>query len=102
MESLVLRPEVPKTTVVYKTVPVTSTITTARASSADTGADFSAQDSTEAGTEQETEEQATEQREANLLTRDRGYLGTVQTSYRGLLNATSRESGVGAKTLLGE
>ena len=46
------------------------------------------------------EQVATETRRSNLLGRDRGYFGTVQTGFRGLLSlaSTLRQR----KTLLGE
>lgn len=45
------------------------------------------------------ERQASETRRKNLLSRDRGRYGTVQTGFRGLLSLASN---IGRKTLLGE
>ncbi len=47
-----------------------------------------------------TEELAAEQREASLLSRQRGHLGTIATSFRGFLGES--DSASTRKTLLGE
>ncbi|MGH1399430.1 MAG: hypothetical protein ACRBCT_09485 [Alphaproteobacteria bacterium] len=88
MGSISSRPSVPSTTVVYQSIPTT---TTTNATSSTT---------TSSATEQSSSESASESREASLLKRDRGRTGTVQTSFRGLvenLNNTQQR-----KTLLGE
>lgn len=46
------------------------------------------------------EQKSQEQREDNLLRRDRGRSGTVQTSFRGILNAVN--DAAQKKTLLGQ
>lgn len=46
------------------------------------------------------EEEREQTRRANLLTRSRGRIGTITTSYRGLLSRLDDKGG--AKTLLGE
>ena len=51
-------------------------------------------------TEPTPEEQAAETRRRNLLNRDRGRFGTVQTGFRGLLSLASNLGQ--RKTLLGE
>jgi len=72
----------PTTQVVYRDAPSASTTDT---------------QSTEP--EQTASERASEARESSLLRRDRGRGGTVQTSFRGLLDNTS---GTARKTLLGQ
>lgn len=54
----------------------------------------------QAATEQAAEEAAAEQRTDNLLRRGRGRMGTIQTSFRGLLAAATPPEQ--RKTLLGE
>lgn len=55
---------------------------------------------TDAPTSSETPEQTAAARKASLLQRSRGRLGTIATSFRGLLDLAGSSSG--RKTLLGE
>lgn len=96
MGSLTSRPKsvstVPTTQVIY--VPATTTSSTTATSSTST--------SSGSGTTDTSTDPAltAEVREQNLLTRSRSRLGTVTTSFRGLLGLASQ--GSSRKTLLGE
>ena len=57
-------------------------------------------DPTPASSDAQSEQSVAEVRESNLLRRDRGRFGTVQTGFSGLLN-TAENTG-GRKSLLGE
>lgn len=96
MGSLFSFPKAPSTTQAVS-IPAASTPVTSTAQSAVT--DTSANDST-ADSAATIEQSASAAREENLLRRDRGIFGTVQTSQRGLL-ATNYDQGA-RKTLLGE
>jgi len=96
MGSLTSRPKAAKTVspqVVY--VPASNPAPAPATPTPDTGTDKS----TDTGTESR-EEQSQKQREDNLLRRDRGRGGTVQTGFRGLLSALDNSQK--KKTLLGQ
>lgn len=84
MGSISSRPAVPSTTIVHQTAPTSTT---------DSG-------SSATEPEQSTAELASDNRESSLLKRDRGRGGTVQTSFRGLVEEIN--GGTSRKTLLGE
>lgn len=83
MGSLSSVPSVPTTTVVQTAAPAPTT-----------------QEQTET-VEPSAQEQAAEQRQRNLLSRNRGRLGTIATSFQGFLSENSG-GGDARKTLLGE
>ncbi len=92
MGSLTSRPKAaPAPTVVYVPAPTTTTRSTVPASVTQP---IATPDTPS------TEQESQKQREDNLLRRDRGRHGTVQTGFRGILNAVN--SAAQKKTLLGQ
>ena len=92
MGSLSSRPKVPSTPqIVYVQQPITTT-TTPSSPTQNSGANAS-------GSNNVPSTVLSEVRAGNLLRRDRGRTGTIQTSYRGLLEANTTSQ---KKTLLGE
>lgn len=95
MGSLTSRPKVPdyqQPQIVYVSQPAVTQPVVAAPAPVDSGSS-----GTEGGA---SEEALAKAREESLLTRDRSRLGTVTTSFRGLLNLAS--GGGQKKTLLGE
>lgn len=102
MGSLTSRPKVPVSTaqpqIVYVPQPApTSTTTTATVSTGSTGTPLPSEQSTSPNT---PEDAASTARVENLLRRNRGITGTIQTGFRGLLSQTKLIPQ--RKTLLGE
>ncbi|MGB0719003.1 MAG: hypothetical protein ACPGRX_00930 [Bdellovibrionales bacterium] len=93
MGSLTSRPKVPTQTVIYRTAPTTS-VTTVSTSSAESTSNTQNAENTTSEAEQAARSQS-------LLQRERGRLGTVQTSFRGLLGLTDTAIAP-RKTLLGQ